>query len=233
MNLTPLTVFGHLRVALALLLSATFSRSAISFTDIRLWAGAAAGPGVSEAAMVIDFHDGSPGVVWGYRWQTADARTGQDMLAAILGTDPRLAVDSTLFPNSFSLGARSRSFSDNGTPANYFDDSYWGYWVNNDVYYDPNDFNLNSHIVPPATQVVPLGNPYGTGHWVESSTGAAARPLVNGSWDGWAYGIFGTRPDEPVAAVPEPAGAGLMTLAAGVILLRRRRVPATSPAHVS
>jgi hypothetical protein len=223
MNLTPLTVFGHLRVALALLLSATFTRAAISFTDIRLWAGPAAGPGINEAAIVIDFHDGSPGVIWGFRWPSAETRTGQDMLAAILGADPRLTVDSTFFPNSISLGGRSRSFSDNGTPANFLDDSYWGYWVNNDVFYHPADFNLNSHIVPPATQVVPLGNPYEAGHWVESSTGAAARPLVNGSWDGWAYGVFGTQAGEPVPA-PEPAGSGLVLLGGGMLLFTRRRL---------
>ncbi|HEX2750475.1 MAG TPA: PEP-CTERM sorting domain-containing protein [Verrucomicrobiales bacterium] len=222
MNLTPLTASGHLRVALALLLSATFARSAVSFADIRLWAGAAPGPGVNEAAIVIDFHDGSPGVTWGFRWNAAETRTGQDMLAAVLGADSRLTVDSAFFPNSFSFGNRTRSYSDNGTPANYFDDVYWGYWVNNDVYYDPNDFNLNSHIVPPATQVVPLGNPYGPGHWVESSTGAAARPLVNGSWDGWTYGAFGTQPGDAVAAVPEPAAASLLVFA-GAFVLRRRR----------
>lgn len=40
MKQTPLTVSGLLRVTLALLGSVTFARSAISFTDIRLWAGA-------------------------------------------------------------------------------------------------------------------------------------------------------------------------------------------------
>src|SRR5687768_18241066 len=135
MKQTPLTGFGLLRVALALLCSATFVRSAISFADIRLWAGAAAGQNISEAAVVIDFRDGSPGLVWGYRWPAQESRTGQDMLAAILGADPALSVDSTFFPGTMSYGARSRSFSDNGTPENYFDDSYWGYWVNNNVFY--------------------------------------------------------------------------------------------------
>jgi hypothetical protein len=223
MNKTPLTVFGPLRVALALLCSATFARAVISFADIRLWAGAPAGPGVNEAALVIDFHDGSPGVVWGFRWNAGETRTGRDMLGAVLSIDPRLSMDSTFFPNSISLADRSRAFSDNGTPGNFMDDSYWGYWVNNDVFYHPTDFNLNSHIVPPATEVIPLGNPYSTGHWVESSTGAAARPLVNGSWDAWSYGVFGTQAGEPVAAVPEPAGATLVLLTAGVILFQRRR----------
>ena len=92
MNKTPLTVAGLLRAALALLCSATFARSAISFTDIRLWAGTAPGEGTSQAALVVDFHDGQPGLVWGYRWPAQESRTGQDMLAAILGADPGLAV---------------------------------------------------------------------------------------------------------------------------------------------
>ena len=228
MNKTPHALRGLLRAALALLCSASFARSAISFTDIRLWAGSAPGEGINEAALVVDFHDGSPGLIWGYRWPAQDPHTGEDMLAAILGADSSLQVDSTFFPGSFSYGARTRSFSDNGTPDNYFDDSYWGYWVNNKVYYEPGgNFLLNSHIVPPATEVVPLGNPYEAGQWVESSTGAAARPLVNGSWDSWAYGIYGTRAGEPVAVIPEPSATVL--LAAGAVLMLRRRKPLRVP----
>ncbi len=228
MNITPLTLTGLLRAALALLCSASFARSAISFTDIRLWAGSAPGAGINEAALVVDFHDGSPGLLWGYRWPAQEPRTGQDMLAAIMGADRSLQTDSTYFPNSFSYEARSRSFSNNGTPDNYFDDSYWGYWVNNEVYYHPVDFLLNSHIVPPAMEVMPLGNPYEAGHWVESSTGAAARPLVNGSWDSWTYGIYGTKAGEPVAAVPEP-GTAVLLAAGTVLVLRRRRALTISP----
>ncbi len=229
MNITPLTLTGLLRAALALLCSASFARSAISFTDIRLWAGSAPGEGINEAALVVDFHDGSPGSIWGYRWPAQEQRTGQDLLAAVLGADHSLQTDSTFFPNSFSYGPRSRSFSDNGTPDNYFDDSYWGYWVNNEVYFGPDgNFLLNSHIVPPATAVVPLGNPYGAGRWVESSTGAAARPLVNGSWDSWAYGIYGTKAGEPVIAVPEPPAA-LLPWAGAMLILRRRKTSAESP----
>jgi len=229
MNITPLTVAGLLRAALALLCSATFARSAISFTDIRLWAGTAPGEGVNEAALVVDFHDGAPGLLWGYRWPAQETRTGQDMLAGILGADSSLTVDSTFFPGSFSYGARARSFSDNGTP-DYTDDSYWGYWVNNDVYYHPTNFLLNSHIVPPALVVVPLGNPYETGRWVESSTGSAARPLVSGSWDAWSYGtysfgIYNRQSGEPVAAVPEPGTTLLLVLGASLAISRKRSRP--------
>ena len=57
------------------------------------------------------------------------------------------------------------------------DDRYWGYWVNNDVFYHPTDFNLNSHIVPPATEVVPLGNPSAAAMGGKQHR-RAARPLV-------------------------------------------------------
>ena len=223
MTIPPLTRFtGLLRAALLLLCSAAIARSAITFADIQLWTGAAPGPGVNQAALVVDFRDGSPGVAWGFRWTAQQAPTGQDMLAAILAADAALSVDNSFFPNAFTYGARTRSFSDNGTPADFMDDRYWGYWVNNEVFYHPTEFLQNSHIVPPATEVIPLGNPYGPGHWVESSTGAAARPLVNGSWDGWVYGPYLTQPGDALAAVPEPSPAVILTLVFTAGLLRRR-----------
>ena len=235
MNKTLHALRGLLRAAL-LLCSATFARSAISFTDIRLWAGAPPGAGVSEAALVLDFHDGQPGLLWGFRWPAQESRTGADMLAAIIGADPALSVDGTFFRNGFTYGARSRSFSDNGT-ATWDDDTYWGYWVNNEVYFAPGgNFALNSHIVPPATEVVPLGNPYGPGRWVESSTGDAARPLVHGSWDAWSYGVYLTQAGEPVAAIPEPGVGGMLALGVLLGLTRRGRKASrtgksASPAH--
>ena len=217
MTNTPLTASGLLRVVLALLGSTLFTRAATTFADIHLWAGSPAGPGISEAALVIDFRDGSPALVWGYRWPESASRTGQDMLAAIIGADASLSVDSTFFPSTISWNTRSRSFSDNGTPANYLDDSYWGYWVNNEVFYHPTDFLQNAHVMPP------LGSPYESGRWVESSTGAAARPLAIGSWDGWAWGVFGTQPSTPVA-VPEPSSALLLGSLLLLTTARRRHV---------
>lgn len=219
MNYPPQTgPSGLFRAALFLLSTASLAPCAVTFADIPLWAGAPAGPGISQAALVIDFRDGSPALFYGYRWPSQETRTGMDMMNAILGADPALTVDSVFFPNSFTHGARSRTFSNNGTPANYLDDSYWGYWVNNSVFYHPTDYNLNGHIIPPAQNVVPLGNPYAGGPWVESSTGSAARPLADGSWDGWAYGVYGTLPGSPV-----PESSTLWLLAAGGFMLLRRR----------
>lgn len=222
MTKPPHALTGLLRAALLLFCSATVARSAVTFADIRLWAGAAPGPGINEAALVIDFRDGSPGVAWGFRWSAQETKTGQDMLNAILGANPALSVDSTFFPNTFTYGTRTQTFSSNGTPMDFTDDRYWGYWVNNEVFYHPTDFTQNSHIVPPATQVVPLGNPYGPGRWVESSTGGGARPLVNGSWDGWVYGPYLTQPGDALAAVPEPATAAILTFALAAGFIRRR-----------
>lgn len=222
MNHTPHALRGLLRTVLALLCSTSLVRSAVTFADLTLWAGSAPGPGISQAALVVDFHDGSPALAWGYRWPSQEQRTGADLLAAIIGADPALSADSLFFPNTLTYGARTRSFSNNGTPADFTDDRYWGYWVNNDVYYHPTDFTQNGHIVPPATEVVPLGNPYGPGRWVESSTGLAARPLVDGSWDGWAWGPYLTQPGDAVP-VPEPGLASMGLGALAMLTARRRR----------
>ena len=211
MKTTPHALRGLLRAVLLLVCSILPARSAVTFADLTLWAGSAPGDGVRQAALVIDFADGSPGLTWGYRWPATETRSGQDMLTAILGADPTLMVDSTVFPNSISYGSRARSFSDNGTP-DFTDDLYWGYWVNNDVTFDFNDPSRNGHVLPP------LGNPYAEGHWVESSTGLATRPLANGSWDGWSYGKYLTEPGSPI---PEPATTGLVAIL--LICLRGRR----------
>ncbi len=217
---------GRWAAAAVLLMTAGAGRGAVSLTDVRWWAGSPAGPGVSEAALVIDWRDGTPGLVWGYRWPSEESRTGRDMLEAVLGLDPGLTVDSTFFPGTMAWGGRSRSYDDAGT-ASYLDDRYWNYWVNNEVFLHPTDFMQNGHVVPPATVVVPLGSPFGSGRWVESPTGLADRPLVNGSWDGWAFGEYGSLPGVPVA-VPEPGVWGMVVTGFCVLAMRRRRVVAAA-----
>ncbi len=214
-------VFGCGGMALALLLSAS-AQAAITMTDIQIWAGS----GPNRAALVIDWSDGGPALVWGFRWSNGATPNGTDMLMAVIGADARLRVPglnpSTNFINTIEFdadgnGIFERSQSTSAGP-------YWGYVVNNDVYYDPVDFHLNSHIVSPNLTVVPNGNPFDGGAWVDSSTGIFDRPLANGSWDGFAYGEFnlstftGPSPASPIPAlpVPEPGmlwGVGLVLLA--------------------
>jgi MYXO-CTERM domain-containing protein len=169
-------------------------KAAVSLADITQWSGVPEGPGVARAALVIDWRDGQLPEIYGYRWPTGEPRSGKEMLDALIGAGFGLSADDTTFVTTLSQGSRTRAYSDNGTPANYFDDSYWGYWTAG-------------------------SNPY-TGAWTESMVGAAMRPLVDGSWDGWAYGVYGTLPGSPVT-VPEP-GVGLLG-ASGLLVWRRRR----------
>lgn len=205
-------------LALAFLLSDT-SHAAISLSDIQLWAGS----GPNQAALVIDWGDARPALLWGFRWADGLSPTGNDLLRAIVGVDSRLRVPglnagtnfiSTMEYDADGDGLYERSQTGSLGP-------YWGYVVNNDVYYDPVDFHLNAHLLPPN------GNPYAGGAWVDSSTGILDRPLANGSWDGFAFGAFsfttflGPQPGLPIAAVPEPAA--LWVLGSVVIIGQRRR----------
>lgn len=208
-------------LALAWLLSAS-SQAAISMTDIQIWAGS----GPNQAALVIDWADGGPALVWGFRWSNGATPNGTDMLMAVIGADARLRVPGlnpgTNFINTIEFDADGNGISERSQTTSA--GPYWGYVVNNDVYNDPVDFNLNSHIVPPNLTVIPNGNPFDGGAWVDSSTGLFDRPLVNGSWDGFAYGEFnlstftGPSPASPIAAIPVPEpgmlwGVGLVLLA--------------------
>jgi hypothetical protein len=171
---------------------APVASAVVSFADITQWVGNAPGQGVAEAALVVDFRDGQRPLWIGYRWPTAETRTGKDLLDAVIGAGTGLTADSTVFVSTFSLGARSQSYNNNGT-ADYNDDSYWGYWTAET-------------------------NPY-TGSWTESQVGAATRVLASGSWDGWSYGPFGTL---PVAPIPEPGAVTLVLLAGVVFSRRNR-----------
>ncbi|MGL5017921.1 MAG: PEP-CTERM sorting domain-containing protein, partial [Luteolibacter sp.] len=67
----------------------------------------------------------------------------------------------------------------------------------------------------------------GPGQWISSNTGVLGRPLVDGSWDGWAYRAFGeSGPALAVnapAAIPEP-GSLLLFASASLTLFLRKRV---------
>lgn len=208
-------------VAAALALAALFAApadGAFTLADVQYWVGAPAGPAVHEAVLVIDWNDGSTPLAWGYRWQAEETKTGVDLVAAVVGADPRLnAVGAEAnFVTNFTYDGRSQT----GLTEQPF--TYWQYWVNNAVIdgTPENGYEDAAHVLPPN------GNPYdgdGPGAWVASSTGIIDRPLADGSWDGFVYANFGESdgPLEPVAAaVPEPTG---LALAAGAMVLCFRR----------
>ena len=214
--------------ALAYLLASP-SHAAISFADIQLWAGS----GSNQAAVVVDWSDGQSPLVWGYRWTDGASPKGSDMILAILGLDSRLSFSGTDFLSNFGFDADLNGTKDrfkggfNGTTG-----EYWRYAVNNDVYNHPTDFLLNSHIVPPNTTVIQNGNPYAAtspGTWIDSSTGVLDRPLVNGSWDGFVYSVFGgAGPALPIPASPIPEPSSLLALGMVTLLMRRKRRVAVS-----
>jgi hypothetical protein len=218
---TRLLVAATLVVAAALTAPA---HGAFTLADVQFWTGTPEAPGSNEAVLVIDWADGSPGLAWGYRWEATRTRNAGDMLAAVTSADPRLSLLGIggNFVSHFAFDADL-----NGTPERFrpgYDPTtgeFWAYFVNNQVYFDPIDFNLNGHIVPPATTVVPLGNPYdgaGSGEWVSSSTGVLGRPLVDGSWDGFVYASQPVGLAEPVAATPVPEPSVCACLGGGFIL---------------
>jgi len=229
-----------LAVAVALACAATTpapADAAFTLADIDFWVGPAAGPGVSQAAIVIDFaYPGAsadpPSLAWGYRWLSSETRTGQDLIAAVVAADPRLSATGIEFGfiDTLSYDGDLNGTPDHTHPSfNPATGRYSNYWVNNAVVEGtPPLFAEAGHVLPPN------GNPFATidpGTWVFSSTGMAGRPLADGSWDGWIYAIDPVEgPREPVAAlVPEPATAVCTVVAAAVGLARRRRpAPAQS-----
>lgn len=177
---------------------------AFDLNDIVNWTGT----GSNEAAMVIDWQDGSahPNLVWGFRWE--GVATGEDMIKAIAAADSDLSVTITSY--SFgdavtAIGFDGSAYGDGG-PGSHFAGGFGvgtpGFWA----YY------LGSGTSYPA--------------WDESGTGMSDRILSNDSWDGWSWSanFVDTAPgDNPLAApVPAPEPASLFALAASSLLLRRR-----------
>lgn len=212
--------------ALAYAAFITPSHAAFTLSDVRFWAGVPAGENAREAVLVIDWNDGAAPLAWGYRWPAAEAKTGADLLNAIVGADPRLSVSGGDFVSFLRYDANGDGIPER-SQASLNDPPYtfWGYFVNNAVIDGtPPTFEDAAHVLPPN------GNPYdgaGPGAWVSSSTGYLDRPLADGSFDGWVYANWGetSGPLEPVAALPVPEPLALTLAASGLFLscLRRTR----------
>lgn len=220
-----------MRIVLALAaLALSAASNALSFDDIKLWAGT----GGNEAALVVDWNDGqaNESLVWGYRWD-GDAN-GEDMLRAIVQADPNLyvkvsghgAFGSALFGVGYdrdggglslttgesfvdrvvTIPVNDWSHADGGNPADpadrYREGWYTGYWA----YY-----------VADTDGTYPMT-------WGYSGLGMSGRKLQNGSWDGWSYDDFsGTANLDAPTPVPEPASLVAVALGFGTLARRRRK----------
>lgn len=225
MKLTKHTI--SLLAALIVLAAACTGANAFSFADITYWVGS----GSNQAALVIDWNDGIQPVslAWGYRWD--GSATGYDMFKAIVDADPYLSVNYdnrgglVVFGIGYDVDRDGYAYvpgDDETGHAADADDHYkegWmtaGYWSYN-IIDNREDFCNTST------------------DWGWSAEGFRIRPLVNNSWDWWAFGAAEAgwdcgAPDSPVAAqapVPEPTSlaaiCSLIGLASSARLLRLRR----------
>jgi hypothetical protein len=228
-NTKRLIAVGALLCSATLLPAPKASAATFLASDVTNWIGPAAGAGISQSVLVIQW-PGQSAWAWGIRWDSAETHNGSDLLTALTGADPRFkaTISGTGYVSNLTWDADL-----NGTPELSFPPynagtgEYLNFFVNNLQL----DGNYNNGAAPAGAHVLPpLGSPYdeaGPGTWVSSNTGATGRPLADGSWDGWVYADFSsTGPGAVVnapALIPEPGSASVLVLCAAGSLLRRRR----------
>ncbi len=164
-----------------------------SFDDIKYWVGT----GENSAALALDW-DGHSGqddsLTWGFRWD--GTATGEDMLLAVLQSDPRLHAKLGGFGNQIAVfgigydasgdgqfdlddgtlfdefGIAQTSPADGSQPLNtsdwYSEGWFLGYWY---------------HAIGSTTNAM-IGE--APGEWLPGS-GLSARTLSHGDWDSLAY----------------------------------------------
>jgi hypothetical protein len=202
-----------LALASSLFLAGPCVAATFLISDVTNWIGPAAGPGINQAVLVLDWADIQPAWAWGYRWEANQTKTGADLLTAVLGAENRLSATISSIGFVSNVGWNGTRFQGDFNPGT---GQYWNYFVNNNQQsgnYSDGAAPAGAHILPP------LGSPYdeaGPGAWVSSNTGLLGRPLADGSWDGFVYADFNsTGPGFGINAptvVPEPSGLSAILL---------------------
>ena len=226
-NTLRLFAAGALYCSATLITTSTSHAATFLMSDVTNWIGPAAGPGISQSALVIQW-PGQTAWAWGFRWNASSSKNGGDLLLALAGVEPRFTFTGGAFVGNLKWDADL-----NGTPELTFPgfngttSEYLTYWVNNDQQLK----NFNDGAAPAGAHVLPpLGSPYdeaGPGRWVSSNTGVLGRPLADGSWDGWNYStgdgtLLPALAVNAPAFIPETSSAGLLLLGSGIFLRRRR-----------
>jgi hypothetical protein len=228
-----LKFFTKAALACAAILSLVTARAEFTgFDSINYWVGS----GSNQAAMVIDWNDGTAthSYVWGYRWD--GAATGQDMFEAIVGSiidtddepisegaDPALSAVYQIFSFGDAVGAITYHVGGETHEKIGFGPSSDGFWA---YYIFGGDFEYDDFETGPTTYDVPGSPSFASVNWFYSPVGFSDRPLINGSWDAWSWStdfINPTVPSTPTAAaVPEPS-TWLLLASAGVCVFIIRR----------
>ncbi len=84
-----------------------------TFDDIQIWAG----EGDCEAALVLQWNvEGETNaLVWGYRWNSGEKKTGMEMFAAVAATDTRLYYIASATSMGYTLGGIGYDVDGNGS----------------------------------------------------------------------------------------------------------------------
>ena len=206
----------------------THAQIITGFGNIVNWTGT----GANQAALVVDFHDGTSkqSFVWGYRWD--GAATGLNMLTAISSlTTMGLTVDN---PSYVTLISHAESGITHSQDAYAYPFNYgWSYWIaggSADIYSNDSPYGVIGTLDP-----APNGGTAFPSGWTASPSGNSTRYLANGSWDAYSFGTFDTSnnwaPEVPpgatsYAAIPEPSALPLILLGIGTLLYARKRLHA-------
>lgn len=174
------------------------------FSDITNWIGT----GSNQAALIIDFNDGSSqeSFAWGYRWD--GTATGENMIRAIAAADSNLdltapGTGSGFFISSITYHDSAQIHtSDNGANGGTGDE-WWTYYTAD-----------GSSSLPSS--------------WTSPGFGAGDRTLASNSWDAWSATVDqswpGSEPGSPqnASAVPEPSAALLLIAGIGLLTWVRK-----------
>ncbi len=238
---------------LGLFAASSSAQSSFDFSNINFWIGT--GTNQSALVIDWNDGKASETLAWGYNWNAdaeGNSPTALNMLLAIASADPRLLVSphpKYTSPSYFGLYSIYFNTTNDGSLATVGVPGDYGDHIQLDVNSNP---VLDSHGDPVWVNGQELGtgalatdhykegwmingswcyfsadqNPYGAGAWISPwDFGMSGRSLVNGSWDGLAFGtdivydsgysyFTSSDPSTPVAVepVPEPSSVALILL---------------------